>query len=431
MSLSKLDSILEKIQKYHPKYIDLKLDRMFRILNDLNNPHLSLPPTIHVAGTNGKGSTISFLRGMLENNGLNIHTYTSPHLVNFNERIRLNGKLISEEFLTEILIRVDKINDGKEITFFEITTAAAFLAFSAIKADILLLEVGLGGRLDATNVVPNVIASIITEISFDHEHFLGNSLSLIAKEKSGIIKSGVPVITINHNEEVNEEIERISRNNNAPLSIINKKTFITEKNGFSFILHNNRIKLPKPSLLGDHQLVNSALAVACIVLISKKIDKIELSRCFEGLKYSTWPARLQIIKEGKFVDIVNNQRRLIILDGAHNLSGAKALRSTLSKINREWLIIFGYLKTRDPMEYLKIMMPISKNIITTNITESGESFSSNELLKFSNSLGFNSDESKNLVEAFKISKTKNLNICVCGSLYLAGEFLRLNKATFS
>ena len=197
MSLSKLDNILEKIQKYHPKYIDLKLDRIFRILNDLNNPQLSLPPTIHVAGTNGKGSTISLLRGMLENSGLNVHTYTSPHLVNFNERIRLNGKLIAEEFLTEILTHVDKVNDGKEITFFEITTAAAFLAFSTVKADILLLEVGLGGRLDATNVVPNVIASIITEISFDHEHFLGNKLSSIAKEKSGIIKSGIPVITIN------------------------------------------------------------------------------------------------------------------------------------------------------------------------------------------------------------------------------------------
>jgi dihydrofolate synthase/folylpolyglutamate synthase len=427
MSLSKLDSILEKIQKYHPKYIDLKLDRMFRILNDLNNPHLSLPPTIHVAGTNGKGSTISFLRGMLENNSLNVHTYTSPHLVNFNERIRLNGKLISEEFLTEILIRVDKINDGKEITFFEITTAAAFLAFSSIKADILLLEVGLGGRLDATNVVPNVIASIITEISFDHEHFLGNSLSSIAKEKSGIIKSGVPVITINHNEEINEEIKTISRNNNAPLSVINRKTFLTEKNGFSFILDNNRVKLPKPSLLGEHQLENSALAVATTVIISKKIDKIELSSCFEGLKYSTWPARLQIIKGGELVNILNYQRRLVILDGAHNLSGAKALRRTLSKINRDWLIIFGYLKTRDPVEYLKKMMPISKNIITTNISESVESFSSNELLKISNSLGFNSNKSQNLLEAFKLSKTKNLNICVCGSLYLAGEFLRLNE----
>ena len=239
MISSKLDVILKKIQRYHPKYIDLKLDRMFRILNDLKNPHLSLPPTIHVAGTNGKGSTISFLRGMLENNGLDVHVYTSPHLVNFNERIRLNGKLISEEFLTEILIQVDKINDGKEITFFEITTAAAFLAFSSVKADILLLEVGLGGRLDATNVVPNIIASIITEISFDHEHFLGNKLSSIAKEKSGIIKSGIPVITINHNEEINQKIERISRSCNAPLSVINKKTFITEDDKFSFIFFIN------------------------------------------------------------------------------------------------------------------------------------------------------------------------------------------------
>ena len=167
MLSSNLSTILSKIQRYHPKYIDLKLDRMFRILDDLGNPHHSLPPTIHIAGTNGKGSTIAFLRSMLENSDLLVHTYISPHLVRFNERIRLNGKLISDDFLYKTLVEVDRINNGKEITFFEITTAAAFLAFSSIKADILLLEVGLGGRLDATNVLPNILASVITEISFD------------------------------------------------------------------------------------------------------------------------------------------------------------------------------------------------------------------------------------------------------------------------
>ena len=427
MPLSKLDKVLDKIQRYHPKYIDLKLDRMYRILSDLNNPHLSLPPTIHVAGTNGKGSTISFLRGMLEKSGLNIHTYTSPHLVNFNERIRLNGQLISEELLTEIIIKVDRINDSKEITFFEITTAAAFMAFSTIKADILLLEVGLGGRLDATNVVPNVITSIITEISFDHEHFLGSKLSSIAKEKSGIIKPGVPIITIDQNKEINQVIKTISKKNNAPLSIINKKTFNIEKEEFSFIFHKDKIKLPKPSLLGDHQLENSALAAASIILISKKIDGIKLSNCFEGLKFSTWPARSQIIREGKLINTKNNQDRLIVLDGAHNVSGAEALKNTLLKIDREWLLIFGYLKTRDPKEYLKIMRSISKNIITTNISGNVQCFSSDELLEFSDSLGFKSDKSKNLTEAFNKSKTRNLNICICGSLYLAGDFLRLNE----
>ena len=192
MPSNNLNTILSKIQQYHPKYIDLKLDRMFRILNDLGNPHHSLPPTIHISGTNGKGSTIAFLRSMLENNGLLVHTYTSPHLVRFNERIRLNGKLISDDFLYKTLVKVDRINNGKEITFFEITTAAAFLAFSSIKADILLLEVGLGGRLDATNVLPNILASIITEISFDHEHFLGTTLTSITKEKCGIIKNNTP-----------------------------------------------------------------------------------------------------------------------------------------------------------------------------------------------------------------------------------------------
>ena len=427
MLSSNLSTILYKIQRYHPKYIDLKLDRMFRILNDLGNPHHNLPPTIHIGGTNGKGSTIAFLRSMLENNGLLVHTYTSPHLVRFNERIRLSGKLISDDLLYETLVKVDKINNGKEITFFEITTAAAFLVFSSIKADVLLLEVGLGGRLDATNVLPNILASIITEISFDHEHFLGTTLSAITKEKCGIIKNNTPVLTINNKKEIRKEIERTSKKCDAELFIIDKDKFKINEKNFSFILNRKEISIPKPPLIGSHQLENCALAVASLILVSKKVAKLKLKDCFTGLKFTSWPARAQIMNNGKLVDKIIGNKRIVMLDGAHNVSGAKALRKALSKIDNNWILIFGYLKTRRPDDYLQEMSSISKNVITTRILGNVDCYSPSELFKIAKNKGYNSSKSNDLVEAINIAQKSCLNICVCGSLYLAGNFLSLNE----
>ena len=431
MLSSNLSTILSKIQRYHPKYIDLKLDRMFRILDDLGNPHHSLPPTIHIAGTNGKGSTIAFLRSMLENNGLLVHTYTSPHLVRFNERIRLNGKLISDDFLYKTLVEVDRINNGREITFFEITTAAAFLAFSSIKADILLLEVGLGGRLDATNVLPNILASIITEISFDHEHFLGKTLTSIAKEKCGIIKNNIPVLTINNKNEIKKEIEKISQKCDAELFIIDKEKFKINEKSFSFILNNKVINVPKPPLIGEHQLDNCALAVSSLILVSKNVNKIRLNECFIGLKYTSWPARAQILNKGKLVNKIINKKRIVMLDGAHNVSGAKALRKALAEIDNNWILIFGYLKTRKPDEYLQEMYAISRNIITTRIPGDVDCYSPSEILDIARSKGYNCSKSNNIVEAINIAQKSSLNICICGSLYLAGSFLSLNETTLN
>lgn len=427
MPSNNLYTILSKIQQYHPKYIDLKLDRMFRILNDLGNPHHSLPPTIHISGTNGKGSTIAFLRSMLENNGLLVHTYTSPHLVRFNERIRLNGKLISDDFLYKTLVKVDRINNGKEITFFEITTAAAFLAFSSIKADILLLEVGLGGRLDATNVLPNILASIITEISFDHEHFLGTTLTSITKEKCGIIKNNTPVFTINNKREIRKEIKKTSQKYGAEMFFIDKEKFKIYDKYFSFIFNQKEIHVPKPPLIGVHQLDNCALAVATLVLVSKKVDKIKLNKCFSGLKSTSWPARAQIVNNGKLIDKIINKKRIVMLDGAHNLSGAKALREALSKIDDNWILIFGYLRTRRPDEYLQEMHTISRNIITTRIPGDVDCYSPSELSKIAINKGFEISESNNIVQAIDIAQHSNLNVCVCGSLYLAGSFLSFNE----
>ena len=426
MSLKKLDDILIKIQEYHPKYIDLNLKRINRLLVDLGNPHHFLPPTIHVAGTNGKGSTLSILRSMLEESGLTVHSYTSPHLVNFNERIRIKDQLISNKFLFEILNITDKVNKNQEITFFEFTTAAAFLAFSKIKADILLLEVGLGGRLDATNVVPNVIASIITEISFDHEHFLGSTLSKISREKCGIIKNGIPVITISQKNEIMRVIKESCQNKNAPLYVIEKKDYNISSNSFSFWLNKENIDLPIPALKGDHQLDNCALSTSCLKVISKNFTRFEFKKSLNGIKSVNWPARSQFIKKGKLANKIDEDY-VIILDGAHNVSGAKALSKVLYSIDTKWQLIFGYLKTRQPTEFLNELKSITQNIITTEITGQENSFSSNELFEIIKKKGISVHKSKNLYEAIEVASQNKLNVCICGSLYLAGEFLKNNQ----
>ena len=426
MSLKELDDILIKIQKYHPKYIDLNLNRINRLLQDLGNPHQFLPPTIHIAGTNGKGSTLSILRSMLKASGLNVHSYTSPHLVNFNERIRIKDRLISNKFLFEILSITDEVNNNQEITFFEFTTAAAFLAFSKIKADILLLEVGLGGRLDATNVVPNVIASIITEISFDHEHFLGSTLSKISKEKCGIIKNGIPVVTISQKNEIMKVIKENCLNKNAVLHLIDKKNFKVSSNSFSFCLDKENIDIPIPNLTGSHQLDNCALSTSCLKVISKNLKKFEFKKSIKGIKSVNWPARSQFISKGKLANKIN-KNHVIILDGAHNVSGAKALSKVLSSIDTKWQLIFGYLKTREPVEFINELKSITQKIITTEITGQENSFSSKELFDIIQKKGMPVDKSKNLYEAIEIASQNKLNVCVCGSLYLAGEFLKNNQ----
>ncbi len=427
MTLVSLNNILISLQDHHPKYIDLNLNRIYRLLKDLGNPHLKLPPTIHVAGTNGKGSTIAFLRSILEYSGLKVHAYTSPHLVSFNERIRINGQLITDDFLSELLFEVQKINNKKEITFFEFTTAVAFLAFSRIKADILLLEVGLGGRLDATNVVPNILASIITSISFDHEHFLGSTLASIAREKCGIIKKETPVITIRQGKNITQIIKKTSERLNAPLFIINKKDFVLSEKKISFKFNNKIIESPLPSLRGEHQHENIALALTCLNIVSQKLNMFNLRKSINGLKNVKWPARSQFLDSGKLIKLVHKKQRLIVLDGAHNALGARALKEVLRKSTDNWLLIFGYLKTRKPENFLEELKSISNKIITVEIPEQKESYSSKELLKVAKMIGFSGYASTSIVDAFNKAKESNLCICICGSLYLAGKILSLNE----
>ena len=425
--------ILKKFQSLHPKYINLNLDRIMRLLSDLDNPHFKLPPTIHIAGTNGKGSTTAFLRSMLEIGGLKTHSYTSPHLVNFNERIRLNGKIISDELLLDILTEVDLVNKGKEITFFEITTAAAFLVFSRIESDILLLEVGLGGRLDATNVIPKPLATIITNISLDHEHFLGNTLNDIAYEKCGIIKPNCPVFTPIQDLDVIKVIEQTADKLNSPITILNerilKRNPHTRKQSINF--SNKSFEVPPPSLMGKHQLDNSALAATCIysLKLTNKLPKLNFEEALKGVSDTTWPGRTQRLIKGKLVNIIRKKNNsFILLDGAHNTSGALVLKDTLNQIHEgKWVLIFGSLKTRNPLEFLKILKPISNKIITVQIPNQKESFSEFELLKAASKCGFEGNPAKSIKDAFNKANLIDYPICICGSLYLAGEVLKLNK----
>ena len=256
------DRILERLLSLHPKVIDLSLDRMYDILEKLGNPHHHLPPVIHVAGTNGKGSTISYIRSILEKANLYIHVYTSPHLVRFNERIRLGGKLIDEDYLQEILEHCETVNKGEPITYFEITTAAAFKAFADNPADVLILEVGLGGRLDATNVIDKPLCSVITPVSLDHEQFLGSEIKYIANEKAHIAKESCPVIVGQQIDEARQKIEQIIDKKNA--LIVNDWTYEQNNDGFTYHDQFGTLKLPKPNLNGLHQISNAALAVATL-----------------------------------------------------------------------------------------------------------------------------------------------------------------------
>ena len=426
-----IESILQNFQRLHPKYISLDLERITQLLSDLGDPHLSLPPTIHVAGTNGKGSTISFLKYILEESKLKVHTYTSPHLVHFNERIRLNGDVIKNKYLFETLLEVEKKNQNREITFFEITTALAFLIFSRIRADFLLLEVGLGGRLDATNVLPEVDASIITLIDYDHEHFLGNNLKNIAVEKSGIIKKNCPVFTFNQKKEVLEVIIKQAKSLNAPLYILDKNiSRIINKDGSQTInIDKKNYFIPPPSLFGSHQIDNAALASSCAIIISQKFRKRSFKCLLGGVSKVKWPGRTQQLFSGKLVTkLIHEKPRVIILDGAHNKSGSIALSNTLKNLhNGKWLLLFGYLKTRNPEDFLKIMRRVSDKIITIKIPNQKEAFSEIELSKIASNIGFNSTPAYSINDSINKIKDIDLPICICGSLYLVGKILKENE----
>ena len=352
MTSDKVQTVLKRLQKLHPATIDLGLKRTFDLLDKLGNPQNNLPPVLHIAGTNGKGSTLSFIQAMLEDAHLKVHRYTSPELVRFNERYILAGREISDDDLVELLEAVETINAGQPITFFEITTVCAFKAFADVPADVVLLETGLGGRLDSTNVVPNTAVNVITSISKDHEAFLGNTPAKIAIEKAGILRPMTPVITAPQLDSdatfaLHTYINKIGAFPN--MHMVNWDYEITN-NGFSVSFNGGTIQCPHPNLIGKHQYENASVAVvACQALRSRGI-KITKENCQNGIAKAVHRGRFEHIKTG-LASILKNKE--IYLDGGHNPSASTAIKTSLEKIGAKKItLVCGMLEGKDTENFI-------------------------------------------------------------------------------
>lgn len=426
------DAVLERLMALHPKKIDLSLDRMHRILNALGNPEKKLPPVIHVAGTNGKGSTTATIRAITEAAGYRVHVYTSPHLVRFAERIRVAGQIISEDALTGLLERCEEAAGGEPITFFEITTAAALLAFSETPADLCILEVGLGGRLDATNVVDKPAATCITPVSKDHEQFLGDTVEKIAAEKAGIIKKGVPLVVGPQPKEARDVIGRIAHQHDVLPYYYGEAWHAEQKqkeNGFLFEDWHSVLDLPLPSLVGDHQVMNAATAIA--VLHAQKALPISEAAIKAGMGWVRWPARLQDLKD------TNLHHRLpdgsdLWLDGGHNPAAAKVVKNFIrgfDTLERSVTLILGMMGTKDAVGYLKPLAGLINRVIAVDIPGEEGSASAAFLASTATDVGINGVVAKDVNKALQmISDTARPGrtplVVIAGSLYLAGQVLR-------
>tara|TARA_B100001121_G_C18685747_1_gene620630 strand:- start:1012 stop:2319 length:1308 start_codon:yes stop_codon:yes gene_type:complete len=421
--------ILNRLELLHPKKIDLSLNRLKILLRNLGNPHLKISPVIHIAGTNGKGSVTAFLRSIFESFGLKVNVYTSPHLRKFNERIRLKSKLISTKFLHELLEECEEINKGKQITFFEITTAAAFLAFSRKKADILILETGLGGRFDATNVIKNSICSVLTPISIDHTNLLGNSLSKITREKLGIIKPNSMAVISNQNDLVKKLIRNYAKKNKVEIFQEGKDWRVIKKDFSNKVFHfecqGKSFKLPFPKLFGEHQIDNAATAVA--TYLYQNFFPINMKAIRDGIVKTNWPARMQKLDSGRLSKFTGRNFE-IWLDGGHNIHACEAV----SQVFQEWkdekiFLVIGMVEGKDPINFIKKLsdqietvsiLPINNHqYIHPNKIKNILNKKPNGKLKIQCCTG--------IFEALEEIKNNYISgkIMICGSLYLAGEVL--------
>ncbi len=431
-----IDSILTRLASLHPKRIDLSLDRIERLLAALGAPEKKLPPVIHVAGTNGKGSTVAFLRAILEASGKRVHTYTSPHLVRFNERFRIgapgDGVLVSDAELAATLEECERVNGDNPITLFEITTAAAFLLFSRHPADVTLMEVGLGGRLDATNVIEHPLATVITPISVDHTDFLGDTIEKIAAEKAGILKRATPAIIAAQPRDALAVIERQAARLAAPVKIAGEDWTATEERGrLVFQDEAGLLDLPAPKLYGRHQFENAGLAIATLRAI--KALKIQPSAYEAGLTKADWPARMQRLTQGKLVTQAP-QGGEVWLDGGHNPDGGRAIAAALAdleeRVSRPLVLIVGMLATKDCQGFLGNFTGLARRLIAVPVPGAEKGLTAEAVADAARAIGLAATSRDNLDEAFDAARKLDLEppprILITGSLYLAGEVLREN-----
>lgn len=418
------DVILERMMALHPKVIDLTLDRVWRLLAALDNPQNDLPPVVHIAGTNGKGSTQAMIRAGLEAAGKHVHAYTSPHLARFHERIRLAGDLIAEDHLSTVLDECYSKNGGENITYFEITTCAALLAMARTPADYTLLEVGLGGRLDATNVIDSPAVSIITPISIDHEAFLGNTLTKIAGEKAGIIKRGCPVIVGPQTDEAMDVIEATAARLGAPMFAYGQHWHIArERDRLVYQDEAGLLDMPLPNLPGAHQYQNAGAAIAALRYLG-----FDAAACEAAVSTAQWPARMQRLKRGPVIDAAPDAE--IWLDGGHNPAAGEAIGAHLASLpKRPTYLICGMLNTKDIGGYLRPMAEQAEHLFAVSIPGETNTLTAQDTANAALTAGMAASTALSVQNAVEeiVRITPRARILICGSLYLAGNILKTHE----
>jgi len=422
MSNTRSDALLARMMQFHPKIIDLTLDRVWRLLAALDHPERNLSPVIHIAGTNGKGSTQAMIRAGLEGDGARVHAYTSPHLARFHERIRLEGALISEAALAALLDECLAANGTDAITYFEITTCAALLAFARTPSDYTLLEVGLGGRLDATNVVDQPALTVITPISLDHQQFLGETLPEIAAEKAGIIKRAVPCVVGPQEDAALDVIEARANRLGAPLLVYGQHYHVSVEAGrLIYQDENGLLDLPMPNLPGPHQVQNAGMALAALRALGRG------NGAEAAVTQAHWPARMQRLRSGPLVEALPSGT--LWLDGGHNPAAGNAIAATLAQMNvgRLWLIC-GMLNTKDVAGFMRPLQDVAQHLYAVSIPGEAATLSAQATADAARSAGIEASESPDVLTALQsiAAKDPGAHVLICGSLYLAGHILREN-----
>lgn len=424
---AQVDAVLARLTLLYPKLIDLSLGRTYRLLADLGNPHERLPPVIHVAGTNGKGSTIAMMRAVLEAVGYRVHVYTSPHLVRFAERIRLVGALIDEELLLHMLEHVETANAGKPITFFEVTTAVAFMAFAQIPADVVLLETGLGGRFDATNVIAKPAVTALSSISMDHMQYLGDTLAQIAGEKAAIMKPGVPCVSVAQTQEASDVIAAAAAEIGARLKVQNIDWKIEEQGeSLLFTGAHHSWKTPLPPLPGRHQHENAGLALAALDQSPFAIPPFAFR---SGFRNVAWPARAQNLRRGPLPALLPMGWELW-LDGGHNAGGGAAVAAMAANLwsDAPLHLVCGMLTTKAAVDYLRPLAAVAASFTAVPIPGNDTAFAPADLAAAATTAGHknvsvaeSADVAIKRIAALDESRAR---VLICGSLYLAGEVLK-------
>lgn len=427
--MNAVEAALERVALRRPALIDLGLGRVIRTLDRLGAPHKRLPPVFHVAGTNGKGSTVAYLRAILEASGARTHTFISPHLVRYNERIVLAGREITDEKFLDVIDRVDKAAGEDDLTFFETITCAAFLAFRETPADYLVLEVGLGGRLDATNIIDKPLAAAITPIALDHQNFLGETLAEIAREKAGIFRAGAPAVVGPQTAEAMAVLETHALGEGALLFAFGRDWNAWSENGR--LVYQDDIglsDLDPPRLIGAHQLMNAALAVAAIKAAGLSFTDEVLSA---GIAAAQWPARLQRLKTGPLADMINGvEETELWLDGGHNPHAARALAQTMAdfeeKSPKPLVLIAGMQENKDADGFFAAFAGLAASVFTVQADHSGAR-TPLSVAEAAERAGLPAHPCASLEEAMRHARgagKRPLRLLICGSLYLAGEVLK-------